>query len=602
MAGKQEIIEAIIKSNIGDVAEGIDKAAKSTEDLSKSTDKLDGGLKKAKGGVKSLGLGFKTLAKASGIIFLLNKAFEVFQEVLGKNQKSADFFSIAMETLSIAFNDLFKFIESNIGPVVEWFKQLFEDPGTKIKEMGTAIKDGLVARFKEFVEVLGLAGKALGELVTGNFSEAFDTIKEAGKQLVDVYTGVDGSFEIVKENIKKGVEAIKDYTLATIDQATALVEAEKTANRAGVEFAKLNAEYLKQAEELRQVRDDTTKTFAERIQANKDLNDVLAKQQELQKEAIQKQIAYAQQQYNINASEENYIALQEAKVSMLELEETITGQLSEQKTNSVALAQELIDAENELAKVGKTNRDLELEELQQGYEAKLELARKAGQDSALVDEEYRIMKGEINDAYDQEELEKAEAIAAAKKEVMFAMLQGITDNIQQSLDERSAKVEEDYQREMELAEGNEAEQKKIEKKFEKRRKEEAKKQKKLQVALALIDTYKGGAAAFTSTASIPMVGPALAPFAAAAAVMAGLANVRKIMKQDVGGGSGGGGAGGGGGATPPPTPQPPAPEMMSGKFELSGGQEPEPIKAFVVTDEMTNSQDQLEEIRNESTL
>ena len=622
MANKQEIIEAIIKSNIGDVAKGIDEAAESTDKLAKNTDKLDGGLKKAQGGVKTLGVGFKTLAKATGIVFLLNKAFEIFEEVMSKNQKATDAFKIAFSALSIMFNDFFKFLESNIEPVTQYFKALFEDPGAKIKEMSDAIKDGLIARFNEFIEVLGLAGKALGQLVTGKFSEAFDTIKEAGKQVVDVYTGVDDSFEKVKETIITTVGSIKEYVSATVDQATALVEAEKAANRAQVEFAKLNAEYLKQAEELRQVRDDTTKTFAERIKANEDLNEVLKKQQDLQKEAIQKQIDYAQQQYNINKSEENYIALQEAKVSMLELEETITGQLSEQKTNSVALAQELLDAENELAKVGKTARELELEELKQSYEAKKELARKAGQDTAAVDEEYRIMKGEINDAYDEEELAKAQEIANAKKEVAFAVLGAIADNLQASLDIQADEIEAQYDKETEIVNSRydaqieaaksagqdtlkleklkEAEQKKVDKAAEADRIKNAKKQKKLQVAMATIETFKSATAAFSSLAPIPVVGPVLGGIAAAAAVVAGLANIRKILKQDVGGGGGGGG--GETAAAPTAAAAPPSQEMMSGKFELGGAIKPEPIKAFVVTDEMTDSQDQLDGIRRDSTL
>jgi hypothetical protein len=601
MASKQEIIEAIIKSNIGDVAEGLDKAAQSTEKLASATDKVDGGLKKAQGGVRSLGVGFKTLAKASGIIFLLNKAFEVFQDVMSKNQKATDLFKIAFNTLSIMFNDFFKFLESNIEPVTQYFKALFEDPGTKIREMGQAIKEGLIDRFNEFVEVLGLAGKALGELVTGKFSKAFDTIKEAGKQVVDVYTGVDDSFDKVKETIITTVASIKDYVSATTEQATALVESEKAANRAQAEFDKLNATYLKQAEELRQVRDDTTKTFAERIKANEDLNEVIKKQQALQREQIQTQIDYAQQQYDINGSEENWIALQQQKTALLSLEETITGQLSEQKTNSVALAQELIDAENELALVGKTARELELTELQQNYEAKLELARKAGQDTAAVDEEYRLAKGEINDRYDEEELAKAQEIADAKKEVAFAMLGAIADNLQQSLDEQADEIESNYEKEMKLAGDNVDEQDKINKKFDAKRKANAKKQKKLQVAMATIETFKSATAAFSSLAAIPVVGPVLGGIAAAAAVAAGLANIRKILKQDVGGG------GGGGATESASTPsaaeaKPPAAEMMSGKFELGGALKPEPVKAFVVTDEMTNSQDQLDDIRRESTL
>jgi hypothetical protein len=42
--------------------------------------------------------------------------------------------------------------------------------------------------------------------------------------------------------------------------------------------------------------------------------------------------------------------------------------------------------------------------------------------------------------------------------------------------------------------------------------------------------------------------------------------------------------------------------MMSGAFELSGGVEPEPTRAYVVTDEMTNSQNQLANIRRRATI
>ena len=64
--------------------------------------------------------------------------------------------------------------------------------------------------------------------------------------------------------------------------------------------------------------------------------------------------------------------------------------------------------------------------------------------------------------------------------------------------------------------------------------------------------------------------------------------------------------GAGGGTTPPSTTSPgtttPAPQMMSGAFQLGGGIKPEPMKAFVVTDEMSNSQSQLANIRRRATI
>ena len=81
----------------------------------------------------------------------------------------------------------------------------------------------------------------------------------------------------------------------------------------------------------------------------------------------------------------------------------------------------------------------------------------------------------------------------------------------------------------------------------------------------------------------------------------GAAALSKIMSTDPTSAAAGGGGGVGGGSTPA-TPATPAPQMMSGAFELSGGLEPEPTRAYVVTDEMTNSQNQLANIRRRATI
>jgi len=58
-------------------------------------------------------------------------------------------------------------------------------------------------------------------------------------------------------------------------------------------------------------------------------------------------------------------------------------------------------------------------------------------------------------------------------------------------------------------------------------------------------------------------------------------------------------SGGGGSMSAPSTP---APQMMSGAFDISGGVAPEATKAYVVTDEMSNSQNQLANIRRRATI
>jgi hypothetical protein len=430
-----------------------------------------------------------------------------------------------MTVLSIAFNDLFGFISKNIGTITGYFKDLFENPAEKIKELGTAIKEGLVVRFNEFLEVLGLVGKAFGQLMEGEFSKAFDTIKEAGKQVVDVYTGVDDSFE-------KVTKTISNYVTETLKAADAITQTEKAAGRAAVIFAKLNAEFLKDAELQRQIRDDETKTFEERIEANNELNKILEKQQKLQREQVQIQIDAAQTQYNINASEENWIALQESKNAMLELEETITGQLSEQKTNAVSLEKELLETQKEVRAEGLTGLQRELQELEDAYTLKKEMARKSGMDTTAITKQYEKQKTDLVKANMNEQLEAFSGLAGA-----LSALAG--DN------------------------------------------------KALAVASAVIDTYVGANKAFAQGG--------VAGFATGAAVIAaGLNNVRTILQTDVPDSGGGGGSA--------PAPSTPAPQMMSGAFDISGGVAPEAMKSYVVTDEMTNSQNQLANIRRRATI
>ena len=512
----KEIIEAEIKSNIGEVAKDTEKLADSAKDAQKGFKGLGGTIKGMGTALKAAGIGL--------IVGLLAKLMDVFRQ----NQTVIDVFNTSMTALSIAFNDLFSFISNNIGTVTGYFKELFEDPSAKIKELGTAIKDGLVVRFNEFLEVLGLVGKAFGQLIDGEFSKAFDTIKEAGVQVVDVYTGVDDSFE-------KVTETIKGYVTETLKQADAITQTAKAADRAAVQFAMLNAQFLKDAELQRQIRDDETKTFEKRIEANNKLNTILEEQQKLQREQVQIGITAAQQQYDINASEENFIALQESKVAMLELEETITGQLSEQKTNQVSLEKELLETQKEVRAEGLSGLERELQELQDAYDLKLEMARKSGMDTTAITKEYEKQKSQVVQAGINDQLDAYSSLAGA-----LSTLAG--DN------------------------------------------------KQLAVASAIIDTFAGANKALREGAGTP-----LGFIQAAAIIAAGLANVRKILDTDIPGG------GGGGGSVPSDTGTP-APQVLSGAFTLGGGQEAQPVQAYVVTDDMTNNQNKLANIRRRATI
>ena len=546
----KEVLEMEVKSNIGEVADGVDKAAKSTENLAKQTDKVDDATKKGATGFKGMGTAIKgvgTALKAAGIglaVALMAKLMEVFS----KNQKTLDAFDIAMESLSIAFNDLFGFIEKNVGKITGFFKSIFEDPKQSLVDFGTAIKENLIERFNSLLDTFGHLGKAIGHLFEGEFSEAFNSVKDAGKESVDIWTGVDNSVDKLTTTMTNAAGAIKNYATETVKSATSTVELNKAAELAQVQVQGLIEEYDRQAEKLRQTRDDETKTFDERIEANKKLGEVLTEQGVEMQKLVDIQVNAAQVEFNKNQSQENLLRLTEALNEKKAVEAQITGFQSEQLTNQVSLEKELGEVKKEVTNASLEGMALELEELKNSYEMQLEMARKAGMDTLAIDEQYLKDKKKIEDSAAKDDLARTKAVEQAKQKTISMGFDALG---------------------VLSAESDGA-------------------QKAVAVAKTIYNTQQ---AIMNAMANVP------APFNVAQAVMTGIMGAKSIQtilstSPDSGGGGGGGSI----------APQAPAPQMMSGEFNLGGGVAPEPLKAFVVTDEMSNSQNQLANIRRRATI
>ena len=136
-------------------------------------------------------------------------------------------------------------------------------------------------------------------------------------------------------------------------------------------------------------------------------------------------------------------------------------------------------------------------------------------------------------------------------------------------------------------------------------------QKGMQIANATIDTFKAATSAYASLAPIPIVGPALGAVAAAAAVTAGIANIKKIAqtKFEPGGGST---------AVPSkpsvpdvPTSAPTPPSLFGDELEGSTGgngqtagsrQEGGMMRAIVVESDITNTQNRLSNYQQRSEI
>ena len=326
-----------------------EQANKTAEQLDEINGKVDNIGKNSKSSTKSVGglaKGFKGMGvaiKAAGIGLLL-QAMGILKELFDNNQKTVDLFNTTFNTLQVAFSDFAKWVESNIGTFTGFFKDIFENPKERMLELGRALQEGVIARFEQLLEVFGYWGKALLAVVKGDFMGAMNAVKEAGKQSADVITGVDGSFEAVKETIKNTAKAVANYTKETIKQGQAMTETNKQAEIAEVLAQGLIEKYDRQAEKLRQVRDDETLTIEQRKKANEELGAVLDEQERVMLENAQKVVDAKARQLALDKDniefQKEYI---QATNELAGIEAQVDGFRSEYKMNQNALDREAID-------------------------------------------------------------------------------------------------------------------------------------------------------------------------------------------------------------------------------------------------------------------
>jgi len=354
MAIKKEV-EIVVKTD--ESVKDIDKLTKAVDNLdeeiqqtsgdaSKGIEEIGDASKKSRKGIKGLSQGFKVLGasiKATGIGLLIS-ALASLGSALGENQKVLDLFSTATKTASIVIQDLFNFVTKNGGQVVQFFKDIFENPLQSIKDFGNAIQENLIERFNSYLDTLGFIAEGVKNLFKGDFDEAIESFKSAGKEAVDVLTGVDGSFDKISDTITNTTNAIVDYTKETLASAQASVEASKSIERLRLEQDRLNEQYDREAELQRQIRDDVSKSIEERIEANKRLGEILTEQTEKQDQNALNRIALLQQeQAELGFTEERSNAIFELETERLAIQAKISGIRSEQLVNENSLLQEQQD-------------------------------------------------------------------------------------------------------------------------------------------------------------------------------------------------------------------------------------------------------------------
>ena len=561
-----------IEARVGKAEKDLEGVAKSVQNIDKNLEDVKSTSKGVAKGVKGIG----TALKAAGVGLVI-AAFAKLKEVFEQNQKVADAFSIAFEGLSLAFNDLFNYLDANVGNILGYFKGIFSDPRQALSDFGDSIKANLIERFNSFLDTLGYLASAVKKVFSGDFTGAMEDVKSAGKESLDVLTGVDNVFDKSVETVSNATKAIVDYTQSTIKAATENVNLQKKAELGIAQNRIILEQKDREAEKLRQIRDDESKTIDERIEANNKLAAVLDEQEKLMLANVDAQVAAAQAQYNKNKNQENEIALLEAKAEREGILAQIEGFRSEQLMNVNSLNREKLDLLDE-----EKQKELERKELLDGLAAEKELTDREKAEAELaqrqedalkellelegteaeklkIQELFKQKKKDLDDKFDKLELAQKEALERQK----LALTANTLGNLAQLLGENSAAG------------------------------------KAAAIAQAVINSYLGFTEVLSSESILPQPLASIEKIASAGTILAsGLQTVKQItaVKTPTFGKSisTGGGLSIGNPRVAAPS-QPPAFNVVGASPENQlaqalGEQDKQPIKAFVVSNEVTNAQ------------
>ena len=591
----------------------VESANKKTADALKKVEKsAEDGAK----GIKKVGTSVKNIAKVTGVIFLLQKAFEFVSSAIQENQEVMDGLNTIFTTAQIIFNevvnvfvDVYKSVSSAtenfdalgkvIGGIITialtplkltfygitlaiqeaqlmWEKSPFGSGDTKtIAELSVAILETK----QNLYEVGEAAAGAAGDIVD-NFGEAITEVSEIGTQVVNGLKeiSVEAALETAKTN-----QALK-----------------KSAQLAAAESRILLEQYDRQAELQRQIRDDETKSIDERIKANDELAVILNKQEEAMTKNAELVKAAAQAQFDLTGKTEDYVAVLEAEAEVQAVAATVTGFRSEQQVNKNALDKEGIEL---------TNAKLESESL-------LSIEQKRFNAEQIEDEYARLLALQEVDVLEAEQesvrlqaiVDNANAGTQAKIDAQIALDQ-FTEQSEQTSVTRAKEIAD---AKIKIAE-TEAQAKKdnldktaaVLENFSNIAGKETVAGKAFAVAAATINTYRGVSDALAATTVTPF--ETALKFANAAAIgISGIANVKKILSVQLPPVTGGGSTPKGS-PTPAPLSMPPAFNTVgaSGTNQLAdaiGGQSQQPVQAFVVSSSVTTAQELDRNIIDDATI
>ncbi|SOU86043.1 conserved hypothetical protein. Putative prophage protein [Tenacibaculum dicentrarchi] len=439
MSDKKNTVETIVKIDTKNAEKNLDNVSKSTDNLTKVNKDTAKSFNKLNEAREKVSKGFKALAKNPITLSLTALAgiFKVLQGSVNRSSKASETFSKIGLKLSGVFNGFLAVLEPVVEFIGDKFLTALNSPKQALKDLGAFIKENLINRLKSVT----VFGETLTLLMQGKFKEA---MKKGADAVTQLALGVENATDKITDFGKTAKKRFKEVAKATFDLSGA--EKQLVKNRIALEKQQLKS--LNDAEKLRQIRDDETKTIEQRIEANTKLGITLDEQLKKELAIANQTLSFARAKQVANGQTVQSIEeIGDAEIKLLEIQERITGQRSEQLVNEVTLLKDkkkLIDeqkakdnaqleidkekqaedlanqqqAQNELDELeiqkkrdkGEKTLSLELELLEKKRLQDRTVKGLSAKEIELIDKQASYQKSKLNDAETKTEKQKNKAI------------------------------------------------------------------------------------------------------------------------------------------------------------------------------------------------
>lgn len=214
--------------------------------------------------------------------------------------------------------------------------------------------------------------KPAAEFIAKTMVKAFETLGNVAEKTINVIS--KGLKILGFESAAKSLDSFTQKIKESAKAGSELADMENRLIKAQRESEKIQLDYQKRAEKLRQIRDDESNSIEKRIKANNQLGEVLKEQLNEELKIANLAFQLADKRVKLEGeTKENLDARAEALTKISDIQERITGQESEQLANLNSLRKEAADKQKQLSDEERDRKEKELEEARKLAEEKIRL-------------------------------------------------------------------------------------------------------------------------------------------------------------------------------------------------------------------------------------